>query len=283
MNVNTTISQAQAKNTGLPSNKNHNASANLKGNIEASMATTDTASFSAESMAMLSANQTTTHIIMNEDNLRWINEANERRAAAGLPLREIPESFITEREFTIFSRNALEPHMEDADRHLALMRRAILDPSRFTGTELTLAERTVMRESMLLEAKRIADKYLSGEDAQRFVEGFQNLIHEAELVERGYIRDGGFSALSMIITDNVTFRRPVDAESAEEYAEFEENSAEVARQIAEVKLNFHKQLNLNGIEAFRSVFEQLSIGNTDTDSPAWQWLMQLQIFRAANI
>ena len=97
----------------------------------------DAVSISPQSIAMLNTQQSTGH--------SNIDAANEWRASNGLPLREKPAIFPLDREFTTFSVNALSPHMEDADRHLGLMRRAIAHPSRFAGADLSLAERTMMR------------------------------------------------------------------------------------------------------------------------------------------
>jgi hypothetical protein len=66
----------------------------------------------------------------------------------------------------------------------------------------------MIRERILQEAMRIADTYLEGENAERFVDGFANLIHEAEMTERGYIRVEGRSD-----PNNITFRRPFDYDS----------------------------------------------------------------------
>ena len=325
----------------------------------------DTLNISAEAVALLNTQQ-----FAGNAN---VGEANVNRDAPTPPAREIPRDFlITEREFTVFSREVLAPHMEGADKHLALMRRAILVPDRVAGADLSLAERTIMRESMLLEAQRIADTYLSGEDAQRFVEGFRDLVHEAEMIERGYVRDGGFAHLPMLVMDGQTFRSPYSASDAHalnrfvegnitasqrvtfdaltaevsrfyeltqaiaagtnntitfqeafdslyearaalqafvdsmgEYhnfqsqweafnlgnapadnwfvdaqANFELNSANIAEQIEEIRLNFHNEINLNGINGFRSIFEQLSLANAD--NTMMQWLMQLKIFNTAE-
>lgn len=312
----------------------------------------DSITISAEAKEMLNAQQPST--------------SNEEREAVGLRFREIP--MITEREFTIFSRNVLEEHMEDAHRHLALMKRAILDPSRFSNADLTLEERTIMREGILQEAQRIADTYLSGEAAQCFIEGFENLIREAEMMERGYVRDSWHGTLSMMMLDGSPFRSPysqpdihaltrfvegnmTDVQRAEfdtlsnevnrlsdliqlvatggnsemsfqeildtfdeataalrtfvesmgeyhrfqeqwdlwqsgEYpsnnwfanasAAFEENSANVAAQIEEIRFEFRNQFGHNGADAFRSLFEQ--INNSNVENLFLQWLTQLSIF-----
>jgi len=196
MQVNNHKTNAQvafAKNIGETANKVKKSFTN------SSSANMDTVTFSSEALAMLNVQYSTVH--------EQVDAANAKRVAAGLSTRELPTNLITEREFTIFSRNALVPHMEDAEKHLAFMKRAISDPVRFANTDLTLAERTMMRESILQEAKRIADIYLSGEEAQRFIDGFANLIREAEMVEKGYVREGGLGAINFI-TDNVTFRNP---------------------------------------------------------------------------
>ncbi|MCL2189515.1 MAG: hypothetical protein FWC16_11375 [Defluviitaleaceae bacterium] len=176
------------KNAGVPNNKNAKTA---KSNF-------DTVGISAEAKEMFSTQPST---------------SNEERAAAGLRTRETP--LIQEREFTVFSRNALEPHMEDSQRHLALMKRAILDPSRFSNADLTLEERTIMREGILQEAQRIADTYLTGEEAQQFVAGFENLIHEAEMIERGYVRGSwhGTLSLSMRLSDGEPFRSPLSQDT----------------------------------------------------------------------
>lgn len=142
--------------------------------------------------------------------------------------REIP--LITEREITVFSRNILEEHMEDAHRHLALMKRAILDPGHFSNTNLTLEERTLMREGILLEAQRLAETYLNGEEAQRFVEGFENLIHKAEMMERGYVRDSWHGTLSMMMLDGTPFRSPFSRPDAHALNRFVEGNMTEAQQ-----------------------------------------------------
>ena len=334
-----------------------------------------TANFSPESLAMLNALQA-----VNSTNNIQPGTANARRAAAGLPLREIPEEYqqyvFRQSDFRIFAENALLPYMKNAEEHLAKMELAILHPNSRTDTKLSLAERTMLRESILQEAQRIAKTYLEGEDAQRFVDGFANLIREAEMEERGYIR-----VTDMANQNDVSFRRPFDqadyrarndfvlanmtaeqsaqldaliaeqqyqsnkvmdmardadgnlpgtwreylqehhpeawqtfsdavfaargfwGEMAEYHgfqeqwdtwqagdapednwfvqteATFEANSADVAVQIEEIRLNFHNQLNLNGMDSFRSILEQLSFAHTD--NPFWQWLMQLQVFNPA--
>jgi len=351
---------AFAKNANVLTSKAVNTSASSGSTKKANM---DTVSFSAEALSMLNTQQTTGHA--------QVDAANVKRTAAGLSARELPTNLITEREFTVFSRNALAPHMEDAEKHLALMKRAISNPSRFANADLTLAERTMMRESILQEAQRIADTYLSDEEAQRFVDGFENLIREAEMIEKGYVREGGLGTLNIVL-DNVTFRSPfsepdshalslfVDGnmtdtqrvqfdllteevnrlsdlsqaiatglnsemsfqevldtfneataalrafvESMGEYhgfqeqweafhagsatadnwfvqatAIFESTSAEIAEQIVEVRFNFHNQLNLNGMNGFRNILEQMGVSNAD--SLSWQWLMQLPIFDFAE-
>jgi hypothetical protein len=355
MKVNNHIPTGQnafVKNTGTQTNNAKNAPASSANTQNANV---DTVSFSAEALQMLNSQQTT-----------WSNTANEVRIANGLPARETPSlSHLIEREFTVFSLNALAPHMENADRHLGLMKRAISDPNRFTGEDLTLEERTHMRESILQEANRIAETYLSGEEAQRFVDGFQNLIREAEMVEQGYVRVGSAN-LGGIALGEITLRRPFDEadshslnlfvdgnmtdsqrvqfnllndevnrlldlhqaiatgeendsemsfqevidaldearmalntfiESMGEQhgfqnqwdiwqagnapsdnwfvqatADFESNSANIAEQIAEARLNFHT----NGMDGLRSVVDQ--IGLSDAARPSWQWLTQLQVF-----
>jgi len=308
-------------------------------------------------------NKIPTYVAPSSDSVSISAEAMEMLDARS---REIP--MITEREFTIFSRNVLEEHMEDAHKHLALMKRAVLDPSRFSNANLTLEERTIMREGILQEAQRIADTYLSGEEAQRFIEGFENLIHEAEMMERGYVRDSWQGTLSMMVLDGTPFRNPfnqldahalnrfvdgnmtdvqraefdtlsnevnrfsdliqsvatgatnemtfqeiLDAfdeatmalrtfvESMGEYHEFQaqwdlwqsgvypsnnwfanatiafdENSANIATQIEEIRYEFRNQFNFNGADAFRSLYEQLN-GSSDGNL-SLQWLKQLNVF-----
>ena len=161
----------------------------------------DTVSISPESLAMLNTHQTTENI--------QPGTANARRAAAGLPIREIPPEFqqyvFRHTDFRIFAKSVLAPHMNNADEHLANMERAIFHPSLSAGANLTLAERTMLRESILQEARRIAQTYLGGEDAQRFIDGFASLIRETEMREKGYVRVVDRSDLN-----NVSFRKPFD-------------------------------------------------------------------------
>ena len=337
--------------------------------------TVDTVNISPQSAAMLSA-----QVAQSQQTNIIPGTANARRAAAGLPLREIPEDQLQyvfrHTDFRIFAESVLSPHMDNADEHIARMEWAILDPSRNLNTNLTLAERTILRETILQEAKRIAKNYLDGEDAQRFIDGFANLIQEAEMVERGYIRVEDRSD-----PNNVTFRRPfdepdnvarhdflmanmtaeqkahldsliairhskfeiVDQMSRDEngnirsnfreymqeyhpevwaaYAEtvfavrgffdemaeyhgfmeqweawlagdapddnwfvqrevaFEENSPMVAEEIVVIQHNFQSQLSLDGMDGFRSIFEQLwAANNANGANPFWQWLLSLRVF-----
>jgi len=78
----------------------------------------------------------------------------------------------------------------------------------------------------------------------------------------------------MMVTDAVTFRSPF-SEADQATADFESRSAEIAEQIEEIRLNFHNQLNSNGMGGFRNLLEQIGLSN---DRPFWQWLMNLQIF-----
>jgi hypothetical protein len=55
-------------------------------------------------------------------------------------------------------------------------------------------------------------------------------------------------------------------------AEFEENSANVAAEIEQVLENFRFQFDINGNNAFRGLFEQLSL---NSDNPTLNWLLQL--------
>jgi len=334
----------------------------------------DGVSFSAEALAMLDAQQTTGNT--GNSNIQP-GTANAKRAAAGQPIRDIPEEYqryvFRHTDFRIFAEEVLSPHMENADELLAKMELAILRTNSSLMANLTLAERAMVRESILQEAQRIAETYLEGDDAQRFVEGFASLIYQAERVEMGYIRVEDRSD-----PNNVTFRRPFDQadniarhdflqgnmtaeqkahldnliaemhsqfelieemsrdengnirfdfreymqenhpEAWETYSQavfavrgfmdemadyygfqeqwdawqagnaaednwfaraeiaFEENSAEVAEQLEEIRTNLHNQLNINGMDVFRSILNQ--IRSTSNDNPFWQWLMQLQVF-----
>jgi len=126
--------------------------------------------------------------------------------AAGLPARELPEGKQSFRhsDFRIFAEKVLSPHMDDADRFLGNLEAVIADPSRQLSVSLSLAERTMVRESLLQEARYIAAKYLGEQDGQRFIDGVANLIREAEMKERGYVIEGGGDQ------NNISFRRPFD-------------------------------------------------------------------------
>ena len=63
-------------------------------------------------------------------------------------------------------------------------------------------------------------------------------------------------------------------------ANFELSSAEIAEEIAEIRLNFHNQLNLSGMGGFHSIFEQLSLANAN--NTMMQWLVQLPVFGGGN-
>ena len=57
---------------------------------------------------------------------------------------------------------------------------------------------------------------------------------------------------------------------------FEENSANIAAQIEEIRFDFRNQFSLNGADAFNSLLEQ--INGSNTENPSLLWLTQLSVF-----
>ena len=156
----------------------------------------DQVNISAESLAMYDAQQfskSTQHNV--DDKLKYI--------------REIPEEYkqyvFHSTDFRIFAEKILAPHMDNISELLGNMEKTIFSPQSAFNTELTLAERTMIRETIFLEAKHIAETYLKGDDAQRFIDGIANLIFEAEMEEKGYIR-----IINESDPNEVSFRRPFD-------------------------------------------------------------------------
>ena len=187
----------QIKQTEIKSSKaNNSISANKKSQL-------DQVNISAESLAMYDAQQSASSAANKLPYIRETLDAN------GNPIREIPEEYkqylFRCTDFRIFAEKILAPHVDNANELMGNMEKTIFSPESTFNTELTLEERTMIRETILLEAKHIATTYLEGDDAQRFIDGIANLIFESEMQEKGY---------SMVINERdpneVSFRRPFD-------------------------------------------------------------------------